>query len=91
MELIFRILPDQVELLEKFRQLPDIVQKHIGDLPASFPPSTEVERIKELCTSLEFKWKQWVWQSFLVTTEFAAWMEGTKLAKGSEYMYERDY
>ena len=91
MKLDFEVHDDQLALLQRFRELPDMIHKHIGDLPTSFPPSSELDRIKELCLSFEFKWKQWIWQSFLTNSSFDKCMEGTTLAKSSEYRADSDY
>jgi len=86
MKIEVEITPDQLDLLEKIKTLTKVLQEHIGNLPASFPNGYEMDRIKELCESLEFRWKKWILDSIAFNLN----IDGIMVAKRGEYLYEED-
>ncbi len=91
MKIDFEITQDQLDLLSKIRTLPDLVTSHLKELPQSFPSrGCELERIKELCEQLEFKWKKWVMDTLITRSNLASLVEGIIVAKKGEYIPEED-
>jgi hypothetical protein len=91
MKIELEILPDQLELLQRIKSLPGLLSATIGLLPQSFPGSgCELERIKELCEDLEFKWKSWVMQGLITRMQADDLMGGIKVCKESEYLCRED-
>lgn len=87
MKLELEIFDDQIELLQKFKTLPKMVEEHIGLLPQSFPGSTcELQRIKELCEILEFRWKKWVINSLIQQCPNEELFKDIVVAKSGEYL-----
>lgn len=80
------VLPDQLELLERIRALPKVVEDSLGPIPHSFPAGPdEIQRIKELCESLEFHWKRWLWNIFIQSDGVSKVMDGVVLEKKTKW------
>ena len=91
MLLQFEITDDQLELLKKIKELPSLLKEHLNKLPQSFPGSgSELERIKELCEQLEFKWKKWIIGSLVAQEQLKDLVSGIVVAKKGEYLDEKD-
>lgn len=82
MKIELEIHKDQIELLERIKKLPQIVEDSLGKLPTSFPGGIEeIERIKELCESLEFIWKKWVLDNIITRSDFSHLLTDIEIRK----------
>lgn len=91
MKIDLEITQDQIDLLTKIKELPKMVSDHIGSLPQSFPGrGREIERIKENCEELEFKWKKWVMDTLIVNSNLSSLVKGIVIAKEGEYLCDED-
>lgn len=85
------VLDSQLDLLKRINSLPDLLKNHIGDLPQSFLGGhNEICRIKELCETLEFIWKKWIFETIINNFQTHGLFEDVKLAKSSEYIDDED-
>ena len=91
MKVEVEIYDDQIDLLRRIRALPAMIEQQIGTLPQSFPGGfNEVSRIKEICETLEFKWKKWIMDGFITHRDLSDLLKDIKIAKASEYIYDED-
>jgi hypothetical protein len=76
------ILEDQLALLQKFHNLPKMVEEYMGILPQSFPTrGEEIERIKELCEDMEHHCKKWIFSTMITNTALEKLFEGYRAHK----------
>lgn len=72
MKVQIEILEDQLELLEKIKELPKLIEKHIGKLPQAFPgQGQEINEIQQQVANLEFKCKQMIFDTCIVKEQLA--------------------
>ena len=91
MKIEFEILPDQMDLLQRIKELPALIENNLGKLPMSFPGgSAELARIRELCESLEFKWKKWVLDQFITRFQPSCIFKDIRVCPKDEYLDEED-
>lgn len=70
MKIELDLLEDQIEFLEKIRNLPKMVEDYIGILPQSFPyPASYVDIIKQSCEEMEFACRKWILSTAVSTSE----------------------
>jgi hypothetical protein len=85
------ILDSQLELLEKLRTLPDIINAHVGKFPQDFPNcSTSLGQIDTSVAMLEFLCKKWIFDTSIMRSKFDKVLDKTKIVDENAKIYS-DY
>jgi archaellum component FlaC len=80
MKIEIEILPDQLELLEKIKLLPKVIEDHIGKLPISFEGRYK-NTVNEICEYLEFACKEWIYETTKVNSDLIKLLDKTKIVQ----------
>lgn len=93
MKIEIEILDDQLELIEKIRTLPRVIEKHLGKFPSSFPGGQEeIDEIKQMCALLEFKGKKWIFATLAANVDLAKhFTDVTLMTERERERFERGY
>lgn len=60
---------DMLEIGDKIRQLPGLIEKHMGQFPQSFPGGYDPCRaVKDWSVDMELNWKRWIFNYLIVNT-----------------------
>jgi len=81
MKVEIEILEDQIDLLNRIRSLPKLIEERIGKFPQAFPGSArEVDDIQQAVANLEFKCKKMIFDTCIVKERLADILNDTDLS-----------
>ncbi len=84
MKVNLEILDDQIELLNRIKQIPKMIEDHVGRLPQAFPGGDyEIAEIRQAVANLEFKCKKMIFDTCIVKEKLTEILDGTHLDSNS--------